>query len=691
MGNKVRGEEANEMSFWTKMLSRVLVMAVIASLMPSVSLSRYGQATTIEVSRTMAAVSDYVPRERVLWNAENLRSYYWNYNGIQIQGLPYSWGGWDSPTKFTENYWGSYSSALGTDCAGFVSRAWELGARYGTWWLGDSSISQPITDKATLKPGDIYDDRIGPAEQQHVTLHYAYVAGYPWVYEATESRQMPYGTPWTGGVRLYYDYDGSRSVSNPEYTGHRYNYITDEGYVYLPYVKVDSQVDTIVHVANLDPQNWQEFNVEFYNTSGALLGDSGTWWIPANGRLQLNASSYMWGSQAWAVVKTVYRGTPAYKGPVTAAAELKNRPGQIATTEQYPGITNGSDRFVLSQVEKDFYGWNSEFQLLNIGKFPVNVTLDYYNRYGAYTGTHTFRIEPNSVKRVDLRVEPPPGMGAGWAGSATATATNANSGEGYVGNIVVTVNNRQDSTGASALYNATNSNQARATTYATQFHREYYNWNSGITIVNMGNRTETFALEFHDRWTGNTYVRYETIDPKRPRLLFATGIGEIPSGFTGSVRVYSYQYYQPLAMNVNHSNTANGANRQVTYEGGTIGALKLVAPIAENDSSYVDGLVVMNVGNSNTDVEVDYYNDSGQWQSWGMYYGLAPFQTVNIYPTGPWGFKGTARVYSLGSQQRLLANLNITAQGIPVGQDPDAGYLIGIPGIDELNPTAYEP
>ena len=89
-------------------------------------------------------------------------------------GMPYKWGGFDTPVQFLQRleqdpvvYAGDYASeakiaggddavseyAAGVDCSGFVSRCWRLPRPYSTRQLGALCTQLPSFDD--LKPGDI--------------------------------------------------------------------------------------------------------------------------------------------------------------------------------------------------------------------------------------------------------------------------------------------------------------------------------------------------------------------------------------------------------------------------------------------------------------------------------------------------------------------------------------------------------
>jgi hypothetical protein len=107
--------------------------------------------------------------------------------------VSYDWGGWDSPSLFN-GYMGQSGffagdinqtpegCSRGTDCAGFISRAWDLPIRYGTSPLY-SQWSSPLGSTGELQRGDIMIRIASPA---HVIM-YRSTTGYGmYGYEATQ-------------------------------------------------------------------------------------------------------------------------------------------------------------------------------------------------------------------------------------------------------------------------------------------------------------------------------------------------------------------------------------------------------------------------------------------------------------------------------------------------------------------------
>ena len=109
--------------------------------------------------------------------------------GSNNMGLPYKWGGFDTPESFDAGLAAGkaagdvYSStkrrlgnsavsveAVGIDCSGFISRCWKLSTKYGTATLPGFCSELKSTDD--LQPGDVMDSPNG-----HVVLFVRWLNG----------------------------------------------------------------------------------------------------------------------------------------------------------------------------------------------------------------------------------------------------------------------------------------------------------------------------------------------------------------------------------------------------------------------------------------------------------------------------------------------------------------------------------
>lgn len=92
--------------------------------------------------------------------------------GIENKGVPYKWGGFNTPESFDAGIKAGkaagdvYSSekrrlggqavsadAVGIDCSGFISRCWKLSSKHSTSML--FGISEKLASPSELRPGDV--------------------------------------------------------------------------------------------------------------------------------------------------------------------------------------------------------------------------------------------------------------------------------------------------------------------------------------------------------------------------------------------------------------------------------------------------------------------------------------------------------------------------------------------------------
>lgn len=120
-------------------------------------------------------------------------------------GMPYKWGGFDTPQSFLTRlksdspcYAGDISSAqkrqdnndaisaeaVGIDCSGFVSRCWNLPRSYSTYEM--DSITQPLESFDELKKGDALN-----IAHSHILLFLYWANPERTAFIGTESGPLP--------------------------------------------------------------------------------------------------------------------------------------------------------------------------------------------------------------------------------------------------------------------------------------------------------------------------------------------------------------------------------------------------------------------------------------------------------------------------------------------------------------------
>ncbi|GAA5495599.1 hypothetical protein Rhal01_01778 [Rubritalea halochordaticola] len=156
----------------------------------------------------------------------------WWKPGKMNQGMPYQWGGFDTPESFDQKIKQGFAAgdvytsdkrrhlydavsnyACGVDCSGFISRCWLLDRPYSTREL--PKLCTPLTNYNDLKAGDILNKH-----NTHVLLFYKFI-------DKEKTRFLAYetGSPPTWKVLLHpikVDY-----VKGLGYKPYRYKRIID--------------------------------------------------------------------------------------------------------------------------------------------------------------------------------------------------------------------------------------------------------------------------------------------------------------------------------------------------------------------------------------------------------------------------------------------------------------------------------
>jgi hypothetical protein len=98
----------------------------------------------------------------------------WWQPGVKNTGMPYKWGGFDTPESFNaglragraagDTYTAekrrlldsaTSKSAVGIDCSGFISRCWNLPRAYSTRSI--TAFCEAVPDLRDVRPGDIFN------------------------------------------------------------------------------------------------------------------------------------------------------------------------------------------------------------------------------------------------------------------------------------------------------------------------------------------------------------------------------------------------------------------------------------------------------------------------------------------------------------------------------------------------------
>jgi len=155
----------------------------------------------------------------------------------------------------------------------------------------------------------------------------------------------------------------------------------------------------------------------------------------------------------------------------------------------------------VPQVMKTLGGtWNSYIAVQNTSMANVAVTVTYKDRNGVDQGSATEHATvPGQSNKVFYQADNA-GLAAGFLGSAVVSADD---GTTKLAVLVNLYNNAADSSNAQFLsYNGVSTGGQKL--FVPRFVRNYYGYNGGLSIQNIGAADTTVTINFH--FAGNTYT-----------------------------------------------------------------------------------------------------------------------------------------------------------------------------------------
>lgn len=203
----------------------------------------------------------------------------------------------------------------------------------------------------------------------------------------------------------------------------------------------------------------------------------------------------------------------------TSSAGTSTDPYRIGTSAGFAD-TQTSPKMFAPQVEKNLAGtWSSYLAVQNTTTSDTSVTVSYKDRFGAAlpaaTETRTIKAQSNSVFYQTDNANLP----QGFLGSAEISADDDTSG------LATTINfynsGSSSSTAQFLSYNGFGSGANKL--IVPRIVRNYYGYNGGISIQNVGTSNTSVSIEFN--FQGNKYTYNSgTISPGAALALYAPDI-----------------------------------------------------------------------------------------------------------------------------------------------------------------------
>ncbi len=200
-------------------------------------------------------------------------------------------------------------------------------------------------------------------------------------------------------------------------------------------------------------------------------------------------------------------------------------PARAATSESFD-VNDASATLYATQVVKTLGNsntgfFNSYIAVQNIESAPVTATVSYVDRFGvAYpAATESVLIPPQASHY--FYQESNAGLPSAYLGSATIASSDG------IKKLAATVSVFNDGLSYTrsqiTAFNAAGSGGLKLT--IPQFVRNYFGFNSGTNIMNIGAATTTVTSTF--TFNGVPYVRADVVGPKKVLSFFATTISQL--------------------------------------------------------------------------------------------------------------------------------------------------------------------
>jgi hypothetical protein len=200
-------------------------------------------------------------------------------------------------------------------------------------------------------------------------------------------------------------------------------------------------------------------------------------------------------------------------------------------TEMYNGFANGDSTVYGPALYKNAGGWYSGIMVQNVGVNTTTVSIDFYDRLGAKTGTYNFANEfvAKGVQAINTRnVSVLP---SGWAGTAVIKSNNSEP-------IIAVIDVTNSGAGLGNMYNAGLESDASTEAYVPAQYYLAGGWTAGTIAMNIDPISTTITYEYYDRNTQSltTSEDQSDVDQYIAFALNTAKVSGLPAGWAGAVK-----------------------------------------------------------------------------------------------------------------------------------------------------------
>lgn len=355
-----------------------------------------------------------------------------------------------------------------------------------------------------------------------------------------------------------------------------------------------------INIQNLSTTAEADISIEFYDRSGNMVTSHPVNDLAPNGAVSVYVPAQV-GNLNSGQYSAVVNSTEQVKATVnTASTNSENAPW---TAFGYEGADTSMSGGTISfpGLYKNYFGFNSEMVVQNVGSGDVTATARFYNQAtGAAVGS---AVDFGTIKQnqsVTKSLESISGVPAGNVAYSAVVTTSGN--DGSVAGIA-NIWRIGDRPAGTASYNAVI--DGSSTLYAPALYNNYYGFNSALTVQNIGTTPATVTIDYPGG--ANDEVGF-TLRPNQAREFFQPNNRSLPSGNTNGVfsaKVTATGGTVVGLVSLSQINSARGELASYNVPGEA--ANKVNIPNVLSDYfGYFTAVTVQNTCASATDVTITY-------------------------------------------------------------------------------------
>lgn len=360
-----------------------------------------------------------------------------------------------------------------------------------------------------------------------------------------------------------------------------------------------------VTVANLSSDT-AAVSIKFYAQDGTLALNFNGGTIPGNG----SKTYYLPSAIPSSSLPDGFIGSAVVESDQPIAATVNTQlptdanPARVGTSV---GVNEPAAEVYVTQLLKNYFGWNSYCAVQNAGSSAHNVTVRYYDDSGSEADSDTQSIAANASFIFDQSTDGELSSGiysARFVGDASHPLA-----------VICNFYNTGASADTSQFHSYNGISEGGDMLYVPRVVKDYYQYQSGLRVQNVGSETLKVTVTYNIG--GSTYTQTSpNIGSGQAWGPYMGDESQLPSSMAGvsgsgsaTIAVNSPNANKRIIATVNEDNRVNPAGRGVTYEAARAAEASgtLIFPqVTSEYYGYSSGIQVSKVGTGTSTCQASY-------------------------------------------------------------------------------------